>query len=226
MRIYSKMLAVVCAMLMVVLAFQSVSGGEDNNGKDVDVFIDYKGNQHKVWREEVNGIYQAFYSNKVDDNNHENNHKNRENANGNNKDGRNRDEHGHNGIQITNSSLDVIYPQVAVDPVSNICYVLWMIEIGDEGNNRANDGDNHDHYGIRELWYCGSQDFVNWTDARYGGLIPSTTGNPTLDMSANNYTLFVTWKHGGELTIVPDLDGDFIPDIDDANPFVYNVVGE
>jgi len=186
MKISAKITAVLCATIMIILPFHNVLA---DNGMHVDVFKDSNGNIHKVWREEANEAWQIIYENNIGDNN-------------------TGIEYG--GVIVTNSTYNIMYPQVAVNPINEICYIIW---IEDRGNGN-------------ELWYCGTPDFITWTSARYGGILPATNGNPTLDMSANNYILFVTWKHGGALTITPDLDGDFIPDIDDANPFVYNVIGD
>lgn len=149
-----KLFAIVCAVFMLAIIFQNVSAGDGNRGVDVDVFEDHLGNQHKVWRDYVDGIYQIFYANDIDGN---------------------ETGLGVNGSQVTNSQLDVMYPQIAVDSMSGICYIIWVVE-GTESE---------------EFWYCGSNDFGNWTDARYAALKPETTGNPRLDMTATDYTLHI-----------------------------------
>ncbi len=114
---------------------------------------------------------------------------------------------GFEGIQITNSTYDVLYPQISIDPISNISYISWITE---EGNN--------------EIWYCGSNDKVDWSDTMLGGLLPPIEGHPNLDMIAQNYTLLITWKDGGLLTIMPDLDGDFVSDNEDDFPLKYSAI--
>lgn len=116
---------------------------------------------------------------------------------------------GFNGCQITNSTSNVMYPQVTIDPVSNITYLLWVTE----GTTSL------------EFWYCGSQDTIEWSEARYGGILPLPGENPELELTAYNYSLYITWKYGGSLTIVPDTDCDFIPDNVDPNPFEFNIDG-
>ncbi|MBI5000506.1 MAG: agmatine deiminase family protein [Euryarchaeota archaeon] len=187
MKAFPRMLAVLCTVIMVITIFGNVSAG-GGDGTQVDVFRDTYGNQHKVWREIVNGTYQMFYANNI---------------------GGNNTGVGHGGLQVTHSPVDVMYPQIAIDPVSNISYVLWLVN-----NNGSN-----------ELWYDGSRDFAIWTDGRYGRSASLPDGNPNIDMSAAIYKLYVTWKLDGAMTIEPDLDGDFIKDADDCDPFVYTVVG-
>lgn len=95
---------------------------------------------------------------------------------------------GFDGCQITNSTLDVMYPQVAIDNTSDMGYVLWVIDFN----------------GTLELWYIISPDMILWLEPRYGGIMTNTTGNPELDMDAINGTLYVTWENEGSLTIDPD----------------------
>jgi hypothetical protein len=65
MKVFTKWLALLCVSVMCVTAFQSVAAYEDDYEKQVDVFTDQDGYEHKVWREKVNGVYQVFYDNNI-----------------------------------------------------------------------------------------------------------------------------------------------------------------
>gem|GEM_PF-6402048 len=107
MRGNGKILAIVCVVIMCATAFGNVAAelGE-NQGSHVDVFTDPNGNQHKVWREKVDGVSQVFYANNIKDNN---------------------TGLGHGENQITNSISDVNYPQFSIDSISGHAYVTWII---------------------------------------------------------------------------------------------------
>jgi hypothetical protein len=51
-----KIATLVCATLMITLAFQAVSASY-STGDDMDIFFDSFGNKNMVWREPVNGTY-------------------------------------------------------------------------------------------------------------------------------------------------------------------------
>ncbi|MFH0815397.1 MAG: right-handed parallel beta-helix repeat-containing protein [Methanobacteriota archaeon] len=95
---------------------------------------------------------------------------------------------GFDGYQITNSTLDVMYPQVAIDSASGMAYALWVVN-----SNRT-----------LEFWYAVSPDTIFWLEAHYAGTLNYAAGNPELDFETINGTLYVTWLNGGELTIAPD----------------------
>lgn len=184
-RGYSKILAVVCVAIMCATIFGNIAAGEgQNQDKHIDVFTDQNGNLHKVWRDKVDGVFQVFYANTIKDNN---------------------TGLGHGGLQITNSTSDVNYPQFTIDVASGYGYITWSIYSAEE-----------------QMWYCGSPDLIYWSDAWFGGIKESTEGNPNLDINADNYLIYVTWKQGGSLIIEPDCDGDFIIDKNEAYPFKYD----
>ena len=63
-----KSFAVLCALVMILVVFNNVSAEDEyNTGEDMDVAIDQFGNEHQVWRELVNGTYQAFYGYQIID---------------------------------------------------------------------------------------------------------------------------------------------------------------
>ena len=84
---------------MIAMIFQNVEGGFIDTAVDVDVFIDMNGNQHKVWRQEVNGTYQVFYSNTI---------------------GSNNTGVGLNDYQVTYSEYDVVYPRLPLTQLTVI----------------------------------------------------------------------------------------------------------
>ena len=180
--------AIMCTMLMIAMSFQTVTAEENIYGNDADVITDNNGILHKVWKEPVNGTYQVFYSNDIEGN----------------------IGIASEGVQITSSSTDVMYPQIAIDPISEICYVLWIIDEEDGSETR----------------YIGSNDFINWTESMYGCDLPPLSGSSAFDMDALDKTLILSWSPRESLSIYPDLDGDLIPDIDDANPFDYDFIGD
>ena len=101
-RFTKSVFAIVCVFLMVAMSFQGVSA---NPANDVDNIIDHYGIHHKVWKEDVNGTYQVFYANNI---------------------GYNNTGIGQGGLQITQSLENVQYPQIAIDPVSDYGYVIWI----------------------------------------------------------------------------------------------------
>jgi len=111
---------------------------------------------------------------------------------------------GFDGHQITNSPLNVLYPQCTVDPITDMGYIFWL------------------EYGV-ELYYVGTEDFITWSQPIFLGVL-SVTGNPELDASAYNGNLMITWEYGGARTYKSDIDRDFIPDAEDTFPMEYNVI--
>lgn len=103
-----KLFVVMCAMLMTVMIFQNVSASPNDSSIQVDVFEDHLGNEHKVWREDMNGTYQIAYSNDIEGDNGI----------------------GIGGLIISNVSGSVSYPQVAVDEASHLIYILFAIDTG------------------------------------------------------------------------------------------------
>ncbi len=115
---------------------------------------------------------------------------------------------GFDGYQITNSTLDVMYPQVAIDSASGMAYALWVIDTN----------------GTFEFWYTVSPDMIYWLEAHYAGILNYTAGNPELDFEAVNGTLYVTWLEGGELTVAPDYNAPpslEVVGISASEPVVY-----
>lgn len=110
---------------------------------------------------------------------------------------------GFEGYQLTNSTMDVLYPQCTVDSMTGLGYVAWL-----ENNF--------------DLYYMGTQDFVTWSEPIFIGSI-TATGNPELNLVASNGLLTITWENGGFRTLNADIDGDFIPDIEDTSPLEYNL---
>ncbi|MBA3046527.1 MAG: hypothetical protein FP824_10005, partial [Euryarchaeota archaeon] len=106
------------------------------------------------------------------------------------------------GYQITNSTMNTQYPQCAVDSVTGLGYVLWV----------ENDFD---------LYYAGTEDFVTWSEPIFIGSIVAY-GNPELELAISNGTLTIIWENGGLRSFAADIDGDFIPDVDDELPMEYN----
>ena len=186
-----KLFSILCTMLMIAIVFQNVLADiPPQTDTYIDEYYDSGGHQHMVWREMDNGTYLIKYSNNIGDN-----------LTG--------IENG--GLSIVHtSSIEPLYPQISVDPLSRMCYVLWL-EV---------------HNNITEFWYSGSIDFDNWTMGMYGGILPPVTGDPTMQITSYDFTIYVAWKNDGAKTIIPDLDGDFIPDCIDSNPIEYNVDGE
>ena len=205
MRPSTRGLALLFVGVMCVAGFQSVSacGGMDDSGADVDFFRDSEGDLHKVWREHVNGTFQLFYAS---------------------KDSGGQPHGGHGGgwspsIQVTNSDDDTEYPQISIDSVTENCYVTWYVEerTGHHHGHDSPDG---------AFWYCGSIDFENWTSGQYGADANLGRGNPVVDMYAESGIITVTWKHDHSAMIEADLDGDFLPDMTDPDPFSYNMNGD
>ncbi|MCK5019005.1 MAG: hypothetical protein KAS32_18235 [Candidatus Peribacteraceae bacterium] len=111
---------------------------------------------------------------------------------------------GFDGLQITNTTTDVMYPQVAVDPVTGFGYVLWL--------------ENNENF-----YYIGTDDFVNWGNPIYIGSEIMPPIHPGLDISLYNGILTITWNPDESLSFQSDMDGDLIPDIDDEFPMGYNL---
>jgi hypothetical protein len=99
---------------------------------------------------------------------------------------------GFDGLQITNSTADVQFPQCAVDPATGLGYVSWL-----ENN--------------LDLYCMGTEDFIKWSTPQLIGTV-YIIGNPEMNLAAYNGVLTITWKDAGVLTHISDIDGDFILD--------------
>ena len=201
MNAFNGAIALVLVGIMCATAMQSASacGGMDDFGADVDIFMDSNGVLHKVWRERVNGTFQVFYE-RID--------------------GRERErapqQFWPKGMQVSHSAQSVQYPQIYIDSATGICYVTWHT------NEPFNPGYEHG-YPSGTFWYSGSMDFANWTDGRYGVEASLPRDNPVMDMYVESGIITISWKHDNTVAVEADLDGDFLPDLTDPDPFNYNM---
>ncbi|MFH0816797.1 MAG: FG-GAP-like repeat-containing protein [Methanobacteriota archaeon] len=111
------------------------------------------------------------------------------------------------GVLLSHASVDVCQPQISMDVATGIMYVTW---IQDEVN------------GIDELWYSGGNG--SWATPRIGGAIPDSSVNAlSLNMVVFNGKISITWSEGESINLMPDLDGDFIPDSIDDNILAFDI---
>ncbi len=180
-----KITTVLCACMLIssILVVFAVPYTSAKNLEDT--FTDDYGNGHSVWVEIPTNetYYQVYYSNNVSGNNIS------------------------IGEKITNSSVNITYPKIAIDSSSDYGYLLWYNESG------------------QNFCYCGTNEILNKTpeNITWGGVRYISTGDTiqdnTLNVTASNYTLTLTWKNSTgtnkNLTIYPDIDGDGLDDIED-----------
>ena len=200
-KFVTGMMAIVCVLIMMMVTFQPVAANSayDNMVTQPDFTMDGNGDLHMVYSQLIR-YYVSIGNAQVPKWQAEVFYKNNVGLSG----------HGNRWnapIQISNSEADSSWPQVSVDSSTGIIYVSWFEE---------NSQDN-------KYWYAGSDnDGMSFTNPRYGSAAPWPIA-PNLEMAASNGVLTFTWTPGGSLNLVADIDADLIPDIDDAEPMVYNV---
>jgi hypothetical protein len=114
-----KVLCVIIVVLFLLTSIQNVSsvkpenkGSKEKNlgiKRHVDITKDSDGVLHMVWQEPVDGQYEIFYGN--------------QGSQGNKEMGIGTDKNP--SIRITNTPRDSTWPQISIDPLTDIIYILW-----------------------------------------------------------------------------------------------------
>ena len=199
-KFMTGMISIACVLMMMTVTFQPVAANTayDNMVIQPDITMDSDGNMHMVYSQLIK-YYVSIGNAQVPKWQAEVFYKNNVGLSG----------HGNRWnapIQISDSDADSSWPQVSVDSSTGLVYVSWTEEA--RNNNK--------------FWYAGSSDNgISFTPQRYGAAAPWPVA-PNQNMVANEGVLTFTWAPFKTLELVADIDGDMIPDFNDAEPMVYN----
>lgn len=110
-------------------------------------------------------------------------------------------------IQLSDTQMPSVFPKI--DIYEDIIYLVWVEKT--PGNN--------------DFYYSGAQlnSFEEWTIPLNGADAPRTEWGYKYEFEIFDVNVVLEWDNNIQRTWIADIDGDMIPDLDDAEPTIYNI---